>query len=77
MVPCGRGAAQQIVEKLLPPPVANVRREAHAWRASGYPGASTTSVALLRHGFETEHLTENADHIFGNDTITLVRITVG
>lgn len=48
-------------EKLLAPLVANVRKEVHAWRAKGYPGASTTSVALLRHWFETEHLTENAD----------------
>jgi len=49
-------------EKLLPPFVAKVREEVHAWRGRGYPGASTTSLALLRHWFETEHLTENADH---------------
>ena len=48
-------------EKLLPPLVANVRKEVHAWRNHGYAGASATSVALLRHWFETEHLTENAD----------------
>ena len=48
-------------EKLLPPLVAKVRQEVFAWRAGGYPGASPTSVALLRHWFETEHLTENAD----------------
>ncbi|NJM54868.1 MAG: DEAD/DEAH box helicase family protein [Verrucomicrobiae bacterium] len=48
-------------EKLLPPLVANVRKEVHAWREAGYPGASPTSVALLRHWFETEHLTENGD----------------
>lgn len=48
-------------EKLLPPLVAKVREEVFAWRAKGYVGASTTSVALLRHWFETEHLIENAD----------------
>lgn len=48
-------------EKLLPPLVAKVRAEVFAWREGGYAGASATSVALLRHWFETEHLTENAD----------------
>ena len=48
-------------EKLLPPLVANVRKEVHAWRNNAYPGASATSVALLRHWFEVEHVTENAD----------------
>ena len=48
-------------EKLLPPLVAKVRQEVFAWRNKGYPGASQTSVALLRHWFETDHLTENAD----------------
>ena len=38
-----------------------MRQEIFAWRNKGYPGASGTSVALLRHWFETEHLTENAD----------------
>ncbi|MBI4024555.1 MAG: DEAD/DEAH box helicase family protein, partial [Verrucomicrobia bacterium] len=51
-------------EKLLPPLVANIRKEVHVWREKGYPGASTTSVTLLRHWFETEHLTENADLSF-------------
>jgi type III restriction enzyme len=48
-------------EKLLPPLVAKVREEIYSWRNKGYPGASATSVALLRHWFETEHLLENAD----------------
>ncbi|MFA4987249.1 MAG: DEAD/DEAH box helicase family protein [Candidatus Brocadiia bacterium] len=47
--------------KLLPPLVAKVRKEVQTWRNKGYPGASATSAALLRHWFETEHLTENAD----------------
>jgi type III restriction enzyme len=48
-------------EKLLPPLVAKVRKEVHAWRNGGYAGASATSLALLHHWFETDHLTENAD----------------
>ena len=48
-------------EKLIPPLVAKVRKEVFDWRAKGYPGASPTSVALLRWWFENEHLTENAD----------------
>ena len=48
-------------DKLVPPLVAKIRLEVHAWREQGYPGASATSVALLRHWFETEHLMENAD----------------
>jgi type III restriction enzyme len=48
-------------EKLLPPLVAKIRKEVQTWRDGGYPGASATSVTLLRHWFETEHLTENAD----------------
>jgi len=48
-------------EKLLPPLVAKIREEVHVWRNKGYPGASPTSVALLKWWFETEHLVENAD----------------
>jgi type III restriction enzyme len=48
-------------DKLLPPLVAKVRKEVQTWRDKGHAGASATSVALLCHWFETEHLTENAD----------------
>ncbi len=48
-------------EKLLPPLVANIRKEVFEWRASDYRGASPTSKALLKWWFETEHLTEQAD----------------
>lgn len=48
-------------EKLLPPLVAKVRNEVHAWRAKGYAGASSTSKALLQWWFETAHLIEKAD----------------
>lgn len=47
--------------KLLPPLVAKIRLEVAAWRESGYTGATDTSVALLTHWFETEHLLEQAD----------------
>lgn len=48
-------------EKLLPPLVAKIRQNVFDWRNQGYPGASATSVALLRWWFETTHLLENAD----------------
>ena len=48
-------------ETLLPPLVANIRAEVHDWRASGYVGASTTSQALLRWWFESEHVQQRAD----------------
>jgi len=48
-------------EKPLPPLVARIREEVFGWRDKGYPGASPTSAALLRHWFDTEHLHENAD----------------
>ena len=48
-------------EKLLPPLVAKVREEVHAWRNRSYAGASATSIALLRWWFKTGHLVENAD----------------
>ncbi len=48
-------------EKLLPPLVANIRHEVKAWRDAGYAGASSTSRALLRWWFETEHQIEGAD----------------
>ncbi len=48
-------------EKLLPPLVANIRREVKAWRDAGYAGASDTSRALLTWWFDTEHLAEQAD----------------
>jgi len=48
-------------ERLLPPLVARIREQVHAWRAAGYPGASPTSSALLRWWFETGHVVERAD----------------
>jgi type III restriction enzyme len=48
-------------EKLLPPLVANIRKEVQVWRDNGYRGASEISCALLNWWFETEHLVEQAD----------------
>ena len=51
-------------EKLLPPLVAKIRTEVYEWRNTGYPGVSPTTLSLLRHWFDTDHLTENADGSF-------------
>ena len=59
--PANEALRSTAYEKLLPPLVAKIRQEVFAWRNEGYAGASATSVALLRHWFESEHLTENAD----------------
>ena len=48
-------------EKLLPPLVAKIREEVHAWRQSGYRGATATSASLLHWWFDTDHLLEEAD----------------
>jgi len=48
-------------DKLLPPLVAKIREEVHAWRAKNYAGASATSRALLLWWFERDHQVENAD----------------
>ncbi|EAR22362.1 DEAD/DEAH box helicase family protein [Nitrococcus mobilis] len=48
-------------EKLLPPLVANIRREVGDWRQRGYPAATATSRALLQWWFRTDHMIEQAD----------------
>lgn len=48
-------------DKLVPPLVAQIRKEVYAWRQAGYAGASPTTISLLRWWFEEEHLVENAD----------------
>ena len=48
-------------DKLLPPLVANIRKEVEAWRKSDYSGASPTSRTLLRWWFNEEHPVEQAD----------------
>lgn len=46
---------------LLPPLVYKVRKAVAEWRASGYPGASPTTTALLNYWFRTEHMMPQAD----------------
>ena len=36
-----------------------IREAVHGWRAGGYEGATATSQRLLRHWFETDHLTKD------------------
>ena len=59
--PADEALREKSYDKLLPPLVANIRREVYAWRTSGFAGASPTSIALLRWWFETEHMVEAAD----------------
>ena len=47
-------------EKLLPPLVSKIRNEVYDWRNKGYPGASPTSSALIKHWFQADHLSEAA-----------------
>ncbi|PZO54164.1 MAG: type III restriction endonuclease subunit R [Alphaproteobacteria bacterium] len=53
-----RDAAQ---DKLIPPLVANIRREVSDWRAADYVGATPTSKALLEWWFKTDHLIDQSD----------------
>ena len=59
--PAAEEMRETAYEKLLPPLVANIRKEVAAWRADGYPGASATSKALLHWWFHTHHLLEQVD----------------
>ena len=47
--------------KLLPPLVAKLRQEVHAWRLGAYKGASATSLALLNWWFNTDHPLPQSD----------------
>lgn len=59
--PADEALREEGYEKLLPPLVAELRKEVKKWRDSGYKGASDTSRTLLRWWFETEHPKENSD----------------
>ena len=41
--------------------VPSIRSAVHVWRSSGYEGATETSKRLLRHWFESDHLTAAGD----------------
>ena len=44
--------------------VNGVRHAVHAWRNSGYEGATNTTKALLRHWFETDHTLDGEDWLY-------------
>ncbi len=48
-------------EKLIPPLVAELRKQVKAWRDNNYEGVSTTSKALLIWWFKEEHIIYNTD----------------
>lgn len=48
-------------EKLIPPLVAELRKQVKAWRDNNYEGASETSKALLTWWFKEEHTLYNQD----------------
>ncbi len=48
-------------EKLIPPLVAELRKQVQAWRNNNYDGASDTSKALLTWWFKEEHTIYNQD----------------
>lgn len=59
--PADETLREQGYEKLLPPLVNSLRKKVKEWRDTGYKGASSTSIALLRWWFQTEHLLPQAD----------------
>ncbi len=61
--PADEALRELAYEKLVPPLVANVRKEVQIWRDSGYAGASPTTRALLNWWFKAEHLVEASDGI--------------
>ena len=44
--------------------VNGIRHAVHAWRNSGYDGATNTTKALLRHWFETDHTVGEEDWLY-------------
>ncbi|MEO6402564.1 MAG: type III restriction endonuclease subunit R, partial [Vicinamibacteria bacterium] len=59
--PADEALREKSYERLVPPLVAQIREEVHAWRQSNYAGASETSRALLRWWFHESHLFETKD----------------
>lgn len=59
--PADETLREKSYDKLLPPLVANIRKEVSRWRRDHYAGASATSKALLEWWFDREHLLEEAD----------------
>ncbi|MCK4542282.1 MAG: DEAD/DEAH box helicase family protein, partial [Spirochaetales bacterium] len=59
--PADEALRESSYEKLLPPLVHVLRKEINEWRASGYKGASNTSISLLNWWFKTEQLLPQSD----------------
>jgi len=53
--PADEALREKTYEKLLPPLVANLRKQVKEWRDSGYEGARNTSKTLLKWWFQKEH----------------------
>jgi type III restriction enzyme len=53
-------------EKLIPPLVADLRKQVKVWRDNNYQGASETSKALLTWWFKEDHIIYNTDGSFYN-----------
>jgi type III restriction enzyme len=58
--PADEELREKAYERLIPPLVARIREEVHAWRQSGYASASDTSRALLGWWFGRPHPVETA-----------------
>lgn len=63
--PANEDLREQGYEKLLPPLVADLRKQVKTWRDNNYQGASETSVALLNWWFKEEHT------IYGKDGVAV------
>jgi len=59
--PADENLREKGYEKLLPPLVAELRKEVHQWRLTRYEGASDTSKALLNWWFLTDHPIESSN----------------
>lgn len=47
--------------QLIPPLVAKIREKVKKWRENHYEGATDTSIALLKHWFNTKHILPSID----------------
>jgi len=59
--PADEALRESSYQNLLPPLVHTLRKKVTKWRASGYEGATVTSITLLNWWFKTEHLMPKAD----------------
>lgn len=59
--PADEDLRETAANKLLPPLVAELRKQVKSWRESNYDGATDTSTALLKFWFQTEHLIPQND----------------